>query len=199
MCSIAADATSATLTFREATPSFANAIRRTLLLEIPGVAVSSVDVRENTSFFACEVLAHRIGLVPPLPSVSENSRFILSAHGPIDVFSDALVDEDTYDSLFVKGIFLFRLAEGQGVIFSGSFRIGTGKENARFSHVSGVSIERVKEDNDVEEEGSKKKDSMVINFETINGEDPLDVSEKAAKVLLNRLESLEKSLSAIVV
>ena len=47
--------------------------------------------------------------------------------------------------------------------------------------------------------GRKKKDSMVINFETINGEDPLDVSEKAAKVLLNRLESLEKSLSAIVV
>ena len=45
-------------------PSLANALRRILLAEVPTVAIESVFMVDNTSVIACEILAHRLGLVP---------------------------------------------------------------------------------------------------------------------------------------
>lgn len=44
--------------------SFANAIRRILLSEVPAPAIELVEIRENKSVLADEMLAHRLGLVP---------------------------------------------------------------------------------------------------------------------------------------
>jgi len=44
--------------------SFANALRRILLAEIPTVAIEKVYIADNTSIIHDEVLAHRLGLVP---------------------------------------------------------------------------------------------------------------------------------------
>jgi DNA-directed RNA polymerase I and III subunit RPAC1 len=45
-------------------PSFANALRRILIAEVPTVAIEHVFIVNNTSIIADEVLAHRLGLVP---------------------------------------------------------------------------------------------------------------------------------------
>lgn len=45
-------------------PSLANALRRILLAEVPTVAIEHVFMVDNTSVIACEILAHRLGLVP---------------------------------------------------------------------------------------------------------------------------------------
>jgi len=45
-------------------PSFANALRRILIAEVPTVAIEHVFMVNNTSIIADEVLAHRLGLVP---------------------------------------------------------------------------------------------------------------------------------------
>jgi len=45
-------------------PAFANALRRVLIAEVPGVAIEQVYFSNNTSVMADEVLAHRLGLVP---------------------------------------------------------------------------------------------------------------------------------------
>jgi DNA-directed RNA polymerase I and III subunit RPAC1 len=42
----------------------ANALRRILISEIPTMAIEKVNLYNNTSVFADEVLAHRLGLVP---------------------------------------------------------------------------------------------------------------------------------------
>lgn len=44
--------------------SIANAIRRTLMAEVPTVAIENVYVWNNTSIVQDEVLSHRLGLVP---------------------------------------------------------------------------------------------------------------------------------------
>ena len=44
--------------------SLANALRRVLLAELPSVAIEHVFMVDNTSVVACEILAHRLGLVP---------------------------------------------------------------------------------------------------------------------------------------
>ena len=44
--------------------SFANALRRILLSEVPTVAIENVYMWNNTSIIHDEVLAHRLGLIP---------------------------------------------------------------------------------------------------------------------------------------
>lgn len=46
--------------------SFANAVRRIMLSEVPTMAIEKVLIRNNTSIIQDEVLAHRLGLIPIL-------------------------------------------------------------------------------------------------------------------------------------
>lgn len=46
--------------------SYANALRRIMLDEVPSVAIEIVEISTNTSIIQDEVLAHRLGLIPIL-------------------------------------------------------------------------------------------------------------------------------------
>lgn len=46
------------------TPAFANSIRRTVLQEIPIMAVDEVEFMANDSVIQDEVIAHRLGQMP---------------------------------------------------------------------------------------------------------------------------------------
>lgn len=42
----------------------ANALRRIMIAEIPTIAIEKVNLYQNTSLLADEVLCHRLGLIP---------------------------------------------------------------------------------------------------------------------------------------
>ena len=48
----------------DATPAFANALRRAMTSEVPTMAVDWIDVRENNSALFDEIIAHRMGMIP---------------------------------------------------------------------------------------------------------------------------------------
>ncbi|KAK7197656.1 RNA polymerase subunit [Novymonas esmeraldas] len=66
-----------TLTFQlsEVDSSFANALRRVILAEIPTLAIESVTIRQNTSVLPDEMIAHRLGLVPLLSEKARRMNF----------------------------------------------------------------------------------------------------------------------------
>ena len=54
--------------------SFANALRRIMLAEVPTMAIETVYVEENDGVIQDEVLAHRLGLAPARVEISANAR-----------------------------------------------------------------------------------------------------------------------------
>lgn len=63
--------------------SFANALRRILLSEVPTVAIESVFMSNNTCLVHDEVLSHRLGLIP----IDADPRY-LEKRGPNDEATD---------------------------------------------------------------------------------------------------------------
>lgn len=44
--------------------AFANSLRRTILAEVPTLALDLIEIESNTSVLADEMLAHRLGMIP---------------------------------------------------------------------------------------------------------------------------------------
>lgn len=66
--------------------SFANALRRIMIAEVPAVAIEKVYIFDNTSIIHDEVLAHRLGLVP----INIDPRLLIDVED-----EDELTDENT--------------------------------------------------------------------------------------------------------
>jgi len=137
--------------------AFANALRRTMIAEVPCMTIDDIFIFDNSSVMPDEVLAHRVGLVPlvtdldsyVLPEKCECKsdlgcslcRVVLTLDVEADtetrvVYSGDLVSEDPKVVPASPDIPLVKLAPGQAVRFEAYARLGLGKVHAKWQPVS---------------------------------------------------------------
>ena len=122
---------------------FANALRRTMLADVPTFAVDEVEFFENDSALFDEIIAHRIGLIPLTTPVERFSldalelddytvTLSLEAEGPGMVYSGDLKSSDDGVKPANLDIPIVKLAEGQRLTLNAYARLGRGKDHAKW-------------------------------------------------------------------
>jgi len=137
--------------------AFANALRRTMVSEVPIMTIDDIFYFDNSSLVPDELLAHRIGLVPlktdldsyVLPEDCDcnaelgcpKCRAVLTMdveakEGRVTVYSGDLVSQDPKITPASTRIPLAKLAPGQSIRFEAYAQLGQGKYHVKWSPVS---------------------------------------------------------------
>jgi DNA-directed RNA polymerase subunit D len=131
--------------------SFANALRRSVLAEVPVLAIDDVNVYENTSVLFDEQLALRLGMIPLKTDVklytlpeectckgagcpSCQVSLTLSAEGPKVVYSGeiSVSNDPQVHPAADSTIPVVELKEKHKVVVEAIARLGTGKNHTRW-------------------------------------------------------------------
>ncbi len=137
--------------------AFANALRRTMIMDVPSMVIDDIFVFENSSAIIDESLAHRIGFVPlktdlenyVLPSDCdceselgcEKCRVVLTLDVETEtdtrtVYSGDFISENPAVIPASPTIPLTKIAPGQAVRLEAYARLGTGREHSKWQPVS---------------------------------------------------------------
>jgi DNA-directed RNA polymerase subunit D len=142
---------SLTLVLKDIDPSTANAIRRTILSNVPTLAIEDVRIIENTSSLYDETIAHRLGLIPIKTDLKLfNFRDECKCKGKgcpsctLELTLDVECNKD-FQTVYsheikssdaklkpVEGIPIVRLGKGQKISFEAEAVLGTGKEHSKW-------------------------------------------------------------------
>lgn len=128
-------------------PYFVNALRRTLVAEVPKLAIDKVTFYDNTSALFDEILSHRIGLLPiPTDPSTLNMkgqvdaegkptyvvRYTLTKEGPCTVYSGDLEPEDKAFNIVDAKVPIVELLAGQRLILEAEAVLGDGTQHAKW-------------------------------------------------------------------
>jgi len=137
--------------------AFINSLRRTILAEVPSMAIDDVVIIENSSVLHDEILAHRLGLIPlktnldsynlpeECPCKSDFGCNLCRVSLSLDVeaseetrtiYSRDLKSEDPETVPVSDEIAIVKLAPGQKIKLEAYARLGRGKEHAKWQPVS---------------------------------------------------------------
>lgn len=132
-----------------ATPAFANTLRRVMLAEVPNLSIDVVDFKDNTSALFDEVIAHRLGMIPlqfdpkkfnlideckcrgkGCPSCQV--FFTLEKTGPAMVLTSDLKSSNRGVKPTSLEFPIVKLLKGQHIKLEAIARLGVGREHAKF-------------------------------------------------------------------
>jgi DNA-directed RNA polymerase subunit D len=133
----------------EASPAFANALRRIMVSEVPTMAVESVEFHENSSALYDEIIAHRLAMMPlrfdpDKMNFADKCKcdgegcplcqavFVVDKTGPCTVYSGdmkpASSDVKPTDAKFP----IVELLKNQRLKFEAIARVGIGRQHAKW-------------------------------------------------------------------
>ena len=136
---------------KDATPAFANAIRRIISEEVPAMAIEDVEFAKNNSILYDEMIAHRLGLIPlktdlksyELPpekyaspeelNAKQHVKFTLKAKGPCMVYASDLKSKDPAIKPVCQKMPIVKLLKGQSLELEATVVLGKGKSHSKWS------------------------------------------------------------------
>ncbi len=128
---------------RNATPAFANGVRRAMVADVPTLAIDTVRFVENSSVMFNEQLALRLGLVPLTTDlddfeIGDEATLALDVEGPATAYSGDLVSSDELVQPATDDVPIIELKEDQRLELEADAVLDTGREHAK--HQGGVSV-----------------------------------------------------------
>jgi DNA-directed RNA polymerase subunit D len=134
---------------KDSTPAYANMLRKTIIDEIPVMAIEDVEIRKNSSVLYDEMIAHRLGLVPLKTDLKNYTpiseckcegagcakctvKLTLKAKGPCTVYASEMKSNDPA----VKAVYetpIVKLLKNQELEFEATAVLGKGKEHSKWS------------------------------------------------------------------
>jgi DNA-directed RNA polymerase subunit D len=152
---------------RGVTPAFLNPLRRTMMSDVPKLAIEDVTIYDNTSALFDEMVAHRLSLLPVPTDLNAFNRrwkdnngvpkeaactscsgegcanctvlYTLSKEGPCMVLSGDLVPAaDAKFKIADPKVPIVKLLEGQRIMLEAGAIIGIGSEHAKWQPVNAV-------------------------------------------------------------
>ena len=136
--------------------SFANALRRIMLAEVPTMAIEDVVILENTSALYDEIIAHRLGLIPLTTDLDRYSmpegcrcggtgcpncqaKFILDVEAGEDVvtvYSRDLKSDDPKVKPVKDKVPIVKIGKGQRLTLEAYAQLGLGRTHAKWQPAS---------------------------------------------------------------
>jgi DNA-directed RNA polymerase subunit D len=128
---------------------FANFLRRSMISEVPTMAIEDVEISKNSSILYDEIIAHRLGLIPlstdlesyNLPTECKcegkgcaRCQVVLSliAKGPAIVKAGELKTKDSKIKPVYPEMPIVKLIKGQEIEFIAKACLGLGKEHSKW-------------------------------------------------------------------
>lgn len=134
-----------------------NGLRRSIMNAVVGYAAETIQVYENSSIMADEMLAHRIGLLPLLvkekkTKKGDSIKMTLEKEGPGIVYASDIALAHSGVEIADPNVPLVKLKKGQKVKLEIEAIAGTGKEHVKwqpalvsFKQLPKISFEKVKD------------------------------------------------------
>ena len=131
-------------------PAFMNAVRRSIINEVPTMAVEDIEIRKNSSILYDEMIAHRLGLIPlktdlksyiPVDKCSCQGagcakcsvKLTLKAKGPGVITAKELQSMDPKIIPVYPDMPIVKLLKGQQLELEATAVLGRGKEHVKWS------------------------------------------------------------------
>ncbi len=189
-----------TLTFElsDTTPAFANALRRTMIGNIPTLAIEDARITKNSSGLFDEIVAHRLGLLPwSFEPDKYNTReecdcddgcpqctvsMVLDKEGPATVTADDIQVTDDEVTAANPDTKIVDLAEDKSIELEAEAILGHGKEHAKWQAANAA---YAYEDGD---------DTFTFTVESVSGLDPRTIVQEAVNELQDDVAAFDESV-----
>lgn len=185
-------------------PSFASALRRIMMSEVPTMAVEWVDFKKNDSALPDEVIANRLGLVPLTFDKGYNLqdeckcggkgcsncqvKLVLKKKGPAVVYSGDLKSAAKDVKPVFDKIPITELFENQEIQFEATAQLGTGRKHSKWqAAVVGYESNETK--------SGEGKYSFAV--ETASGLTPEEIVLNAAEILETKMGEFSKQIKKL--
>ncbi|MAG21975.1 MAG: DNA-directed RNA polymerase subunit D [Candidatus Diapherotrites archaeon] len=179
------------LEVKDTNPSFVNSIRRTVMRDVPTLAVENVAIYENDSVMFDEFVSHRLGMLPIKSSAKgykpgESLKLVLEKEGPCMVYSKDIKSTDPKVEVADKKIPIVKLGKGHTLKLEMTAVMMSGKEHTKWQ----PAVISYKQDD-------KDEKTFTFEIESTGSLTTKELLDKAVSVLQEKVKEFEKELKKV--